>query len=277
MYLVDTSGTPDPDSTAFLGRQVKPDISCYSKPPPPGACITRARDMETFIEIKNREIDEPYCDHVNKPFEHDTKDSRDTCGQLAAYLNAIQATQNRTHTWYLTFQAIKANSDEAHKAHRALGLGTCTPLFKVPVTDHSRNKTTFYIVSKPFTNNDVLPVDRGTHCYEAYDCQTHQVVLLKDTWRVRVIFQRVMFIGGSVKLVYLILRAWSPLAMFTVQLINAAKPRVSRLEQGARPFGATYTTNVGIILNPRPVDFKSIRIILAVNPVHRPENIGSSN
>jgi Fungal protein kinase len=46
------------------------------------------------------------------------------------------------------------------------------------------NRTTFYIVSKPFVNNDILPVGRGTRCYEAYDCQTREVVLLKDTWRV---------------------------------------------------------------------------------------------
>ena len=236
MYLVDTSRTHNPDSTAFLGCQIKPDISCYSKPAPPDSCITRARDMETFIEFKNREIDEPYCDNINKPFEHNTKDSRDTRGQLAAYLHAIQATQNRTHTFGVfinrhhcrllhhtrsctvvtklfdytnsahlqdffwrfthadaaarghdaTFEAIKTDSDEARKAHTALDLGSRAPLFNVPVTDNVRNRTTFYIVSKPFANNDVLAVGRGTRCYEAYDCQcqTHAVVLLKDTWRV---------------------------------------------------------------------------------------------
>ena len=234
MYVVDSSRTPDPDSTAYLGRQVKPDISCYSRPAPPGSCITRAHDMETFIELKNREIDEPYCDNINEPFEHDTMDSRDTRGQLASYLNAVQATQNQTHAFGVfinrhlcrllhhtrsctvvtklfnytnsthlqiffwrfthadaasrghdgTFEAIKADSDEAQKAHSALGLSVRAPLFKVPVTDNLPNRTTFYIVSKPFVNNDILPVGRGTRCYEAYDCQTHEVVLLKDTWRV---------------------------------------------------------------------------------------------
>ena len=83
-----------------------------------------------------------------------------------------------------TFEAIKADSDEAQKAHTALGLSAYAPLFKVPVTDDFHNRTTFFIVSEPFVNNDVFPVGHGTRCYKAYDCETHDVVLLKDTWRV---------------------------------------------------------------------------------------------
>jgi hypothetical protein len=82
MYLVDTSGTPDPDSTAFLGIQVKPDISCYLKPAPQGSCVTRAHDMETFIELNNRQIDEPYCDIIHESFEHDTRDSQALAANL---------------------------------------------------------------------------------------------------------------------------------------------------------------------------------------------------
>jgi hypothetical protein len=234
MYLVNTSATSDPHSTAFLRRQIKPDVSCYSKTAPAGSCITRAHDMETFIELKNREIDEPYCDDVDAPFERDTMDARDTRGQLTTYLNAIQATQHRTHTFgvyinqrvcrllchtrsctvvteafdytsttYLqgffwrftntdaatrghddTFEAVDASSSEAKKACTVLQLSSSPPLFKVSVTDSETKKTTFYIVSKPLSNTDIFPVGRGTRCYQAYDCQTHKVVLLKDTWRV---------------------------------------------------------------------------------------------
>jgi hypothetical protein len=234
MRLVNTSATPDPNSTAFLGRQVKPDISCYSKTAPAGSCITRAHDMETFIELKNREVDEPYCDDDNALFERDTMDARDTRGQLTTYLNAIQSTQHRTHTFGVfinghlcrllrhtrsctsvteafdytttthlqsffwrftradaatrghdeTFEAVEASSSEAKKACAALHLSTSAPLFKASVTDSATHKTTFYIVSQPLSNTDVFPVGRGTRCYQAYDCQTHKVVLLKDTWRV---------------------------------------------------------------------------------------------
>lgn len=79
-----------------------------------------------------------------------------------------------------------ANSAEAQKAREALGLNSerIDPLYKVPVEDDVTKETTFYIVTKPFTKNHIFPVGRGTRCFKAYDCQTGEIVLLKDTWRV---------------------------------------------------------------------------------------------
>jgi hypothetical protein len=115
---------------------------------------------------------------------------------VAKSFNYTNSTHLQTFFWHFThpnavardhdrtFEAVTAESDEVLKAYNALGLSTRTPLFRVPITDNLLKETTFYFVSKPFANNDILPVGCGTHCYEAYDCQTHQVVLLKDTWRV---------------------------------------------------------------------------------------------
>lgn len=75
----------------FWAGPISPVIRSLPRQAPalPSAC-----DMETFIELKNQEIDEPYCNDINEPFEHDTKDSRDARGQLAAYFNAIHVTDN---------------------------------------------------------------------------------------------------------------------------------------------------------------------------------------
>jgi len=75
---------------------------------------------------------------------------------------------------------------EAQKTRRALGRKPkdATPLYKVAVKDDINHKITHYIVSQPFTNNHIFPVGRGTRCFKALDCQTGEIVLLKDTWRV---------------------------------------------------------------------------------------------
>ena len=72
------------------------------------------------------------------------------------------------------------------KPRKALGLQPkdTTPLYKVAVKDDLNRKITLYIVSKPFTNNHIFPVGRGTRCFRAFDCRTEEIVLLKDTWRV---------------------------------------------------------------------------------------------
>lgn len=76
--------------------------------------------------------------------------------------------------------------DDMQEVHQALGLESepADPLYKVSVIDHKTEKTTNYIVGKPFTNNHIFPIGRGTRCFKAYDCQTEAIVLLKDTWRV---------------------------------------------------------------------------------------------
>ncbi|CAA7260742.1 unnamed protein product [Cyclocybe aegerita] len=95
--LVDTSRVEDSETGALLHRSVKPDISCYKSDEVPSPCITRARNMLSYIELKNREPDEPFGVDIDDPIELDSKDARDTRGQLATYANAIQATQFRTH------------------------------------------------------------------------------------------------------------------------------------------------------------------------------------
>lgn len=99
MELYNTSAKEDPQSGVFLKRQVKPDISGYKKGviAPGDQDITRVRDMITFIEVKNRIVDEPFSNKTGEPFECDTACGRDTRGQLTLYANAIQATQFRTH------------------------------------------------------------------------------------------------------------------------------------------------------------------------------------
>ena len=110
--------------------------------------------------------------------------------------------------------------------------------------------TTFYIVSKPFANNDVLPVGRGTRCYEAYNCQTHEVVLLKDTWRVEGylpkggVYRR--FREAGVSNIARLVAAGD--VHGPTHTINAVTPRVLKLEQRARPFGTMYTTRLPSIL-----------------------------
>jgi len=83
----------------------------------------------------------------------------------------------------VTFTHITDNT-KAQRAHLALHLQRKDTdlLHKVTVTDDVTKEITSYIVSKPFTNNHIFPV--GTRCFNAYDCQTGAIVLLKDTWRV---------------------------------------------------------------------------------------------
>ncbi|CAA7266257.1 unnamed protein product [Cyclocybe aegerita] len=100
--LVNTAGVSDPESGALLNRSIKPDISCYKKgrTPPPDSCITRARDMITFLELKVRDVDEPFdTKRMGGPFERAANNARDTRGQLTVYANAIQAMQFRTHAF----------------------------------------------------------------------------------------------------------------------------------------------------------------------------------
>ncbi|KAF9023916.1 hypothetical protein BDZ89DRAFT_1069580 [Hymenopellis radicata] len=123
MMLVNTSNTPDPDSAVFLDREVKPDISCYSKPAPQNSCITRASDMELFLELKNHAQDEPFDDGASE-FERDTAHGRDTRGQLVTYLNAIQALQNRSHIF-----AVFINKDRCRLIHHSRSCSIVTKAF----------------------------------------------------------------------------------------------------------------------------------------------------
>ncbi|KAJ3499523.1 hypothetical protein NLJ89_g10093 [Agrocybe chaxingu] len=101
--LVDTSSMEDSETEAFLHRSIEPDISCYKSDEVPSPSITRTRNMLSYIELKNREPDEPFGVDSDDPIELDSKDARDTRGQLATYANAIQATQFRTQVLSVVF------------------------------------------------------------------------------------------------------------------------------------------------------------------------------
>ncbi|KAJ3506069.1 hypothetical protein NLJ89_g7078 [Agrocybe chaxingu] len=232
--LVNTSAVEDTDAGDLLHRSVKPDISCYKSDEVPSPSITRARNMLSYIELKNHEHDEPFGVAEKDPIERGSKGARDTRGQLATYANAIQATQFRTHVlsvvinrsrcrfihwtrscaivtegfdytsedwlaeffWRLSHAGdvargldmsvtpLKAVSKETTHARRALDIKEEVPIFKISVIDDQTKKTTYYIVGKPFTNNHLHPLGRGTRCFKALDCQTGAIVLLKDTWRI---------------------------------------------------------------------------------------------
>lgn len=81
--------------------------------------------------------------------------------------------------------ARATDGNDAQEARETLGLKSehAYPLYRVSVQDY-RTETTCYIVTKPLTNSHAFPVGRGTRCFEAYDCQTGAIVLLKDTWRI---------------------------------------------------------------------------------------------
>lgn len=105
--LVNTSNHVDPaTSTIFGERSIKPDVGLY----PPGRRgneITDASEAELFGEFKISVEDEPFRVKAdrNLPFQVDTPTARDTRGQIALYINAIQATQQRTRVFFFYIRA----------------------------------------------------------------------------------------------------------------------------------------------------------------------------
>jgi hypothetical protein len=75
---------------------LKPDISVYTQ----GSDRSRCTDfslMESHVEVKFDESDDPFHDDSVHSFEHDTEASKDTKGQITSYAVAQLATQFRTH------------------------------------------------------------------------------------------------------------------------------------------------------------------------------------
>jgi hypothetical protein len=75
---------------------LKPDISVYTQ----GSDRSRRTDfslMESHVEVKFDESDDPFHDDSVHSFEHDTEASKDTKGQITSYAVAQLATQFRTH------------------------------------------------------------------------------------------------------------------------------------------------------------------------------------
>ncbi|KAJ6602501.1 hypothetical protein DFH09DRAFT_448634 [Mycena vulgaris] len=93
--FVDTSDSPDPNSKFIQDKPVKPDITLYSDKQPSNNNRCRASDMELFLELKTDPHHDPFAD--DGTLEKESGDARDTRGQVITYLNAIHASQYRTH------------------------------------------------------------------------------------------------------------------------------------------------------------------------------------
>lgn len=119
----------------FGEHEIKPDIGLYTSSQD-GKSNTQAPEAELFDEFKLAEEDEPSWIAVlerkgkTRPFKVDFLLARNTRGQVALYINTIQATQQRTHIFSFY---IRANLCRLLRHSRA---GTSvTPLFdytKVP-------------------------------------------------------------------------------------------------------------------------------------------------
>ncbi|KAJ7285195.1 hypothetical protein C8J57DRAFT_1290688 [Mycena rebaudengoi] len=77
-----------------------------------------------------------------------------------------------------TFKKIVAGGEHDSPRARELLHANGKPLWSVTIGDHS------FFISHPFTRSHHLPVGRGTRCFVAVETKTHQICLLKDTWRV---------------------------------------------------------------------------------------------
>lgn len=81
-------------------------------------------------------------------------------------------------------------SQPAASVRRQLQLDATEPLFQVAVDqvgDKPDEKPIrkWYIVSKPFTHTHHTNFGRTTRVFDAYDCESGALVLLKDQWRIQ--------------------------------------------------------------------------------------------
>ncbi|KAJ7693306.1 hypothetical protein B0H17DRAFT_1178970 [Mycena rosella] len=97
--LMNTSEHADPDSKFILETAVKPEISLYGPNPPFNKNVCRSCDAECFMELKTDLYDDPFEDTDEGVIEKASAKARDTRGQIITYLNAMQASQFRTHSF----------------------------------------------------------------------------------------------------------------------------------------------------------------------------------
>ncbi|EIW76703.1 hypothetical protein CONPUDRAFT_130045 [Coniophora puteana RWD-64-598 SS2] len=98
--IVNSSSSGDEDFAFFAqGHVIKPDVTIYPKKGAPAKC--NVRGLETFIEFKVDKYDDPFENKDdNQAIEVlENKKARDTRGQLGLYMNAIQASQQRTRVF----------------------------------------------------------------------------------------------------------------------------------------------------------------------------------
>ncbi|KAJ7835737.1 hypothetical protein B0H14DRAFT_2795391 [Mycena olivaceomarginata] len=220
--FVNTSTHLDPDSKFLLNTPVKPDIALYGSGPPSNDNMCRSCDAELFIELKTDPADDPFEDTDNGVVPRSSARGRDTRGQVITYLNAIQASQLRTHSFgaliianhcRLAMEVTKLFDYTtspllvrflwrlSHAPPDVRGLDTTFEKITAGGQRDSRRARelinaigkplwsvtigdhSFY-VSHPFTRSHHLPVGRGTRCFVAVETKTDRICLLKDTWRV---------------------------------------------------------------------------------------------
>ena len=117
------------------------------------------------------------CAIVTKEFDY-TKE-----GYLHEFFWRLSHASKKMRGIDTTFRSPE-DVDEAVRARNALGLSPTDQIHQVGIKDSVTRETTRYIVHKPFTNNHIFPLGRGTRCFKAFDCQTGAIVLLKDSWQV---------------------------------------------------------------------------------------------
>ncbi|KIK68268.1 hypothetical protein GYMLUDRAFT_237348 [Collybiopsis luxurians FD-317 M1] len=104
--LVKTANNVDETSPAakfFAGSDITPDVGLYSSDRQ-GEPITDSSEAELFGEFKGKLTDDPFP--PNFPFNQPAR-ARESRGQIALHINAIQATQNRTRVF--SFFIIRNN------------------------------------------------------------------------------------------------------------------------------------------------------------------------
>jgi len=165
------------ESDTMCGRDTRGQITLYANAIQ--ATQFRTHSFSFFINRTNCRLIHwsRSCAIVTEEFDY-TKSP-----WLAEFFWRLSHASKAARGFDTTFTST-TNKTEEKKARAALHLKNTDALYKVVVNDDVTGKDTFYIVSKPFTNNHIFPVGRGTRCFKAYDCQTRAVVLLKDTWRV---------------------------------------------------------------------------------------------
>lgn len=215
---MNTSASPD---TGFIHvHNIKPDITLYSDKKPYNDSKFCCCDMEAFIELKFNADGDGFKDNIEE-VEKISAESRDTCGPLVTFLNAMQTSQYRTHGFGVlvtgkrcrllrhTHSGIEVTTQFDYTTHPYLAtffwrLSHAPPAVRgiddtfEPATSEKASvtlnavgkpfwkvhvKNCPFFVSQEFTHRHRYPVGHGNHCFVALDCDTWQNCVLKDTWR----------------------------------------------------------------------------------------------
>ncbi|KAF5386277.1 hypothetical protein D9757_008595 [Collybiopsis confluens] len=103
---------------------------------------------------------------------------------LATFFWRLSHSSPETRGIDTTFCRITEEDADVKAARVALHLEDKAVVYRVSVVDEVSNKTSFFLVSEPFTTSHFSPTGRCSRCFLAYDVPRDKVVLLKDHWRV---------------------------------------------------------------------------------------------